>query len=694
MKSNKTKPLVESHLLNHDVKFSLKGVKTFNDNRAISHSAIQLQEMANKAASKKTLQLKPNSTGLPDHLKTNTEQLSGHSLDDVKVHYNSSAPAQLNAHAFAQGNQIHVAPGQEKHLPHETWHVVQQKQGRVKPTKQLKAKVAINDSQHLETEADKMGNIANRLTLQRKEETQTLLATGTNLITQAPIQRKADHAKKFIKDNFDIEEDDELEDEIHSDSEEQIKEKKDGNQSLIEEETSSDEDSVSKKSSKSFQSDKPKWKGKMTFETIFAYIHNPSYPLNLRLELRKQWNRGMKNKTWLIDIPQDAIKTGGESITSKKGLKRSDSMELDNMDYQNELSIQSAKKHIIVTTQDNKPKKVPIFESTTDVTRLTRLYGKSHKKFGEKILGSQFALKLGKHVGLFDAPQGNDLVYVPLKQKEKSKDKFETEKESKPETKSKEVTHSSNDDTTVDEKIEYLRDGKIFNWSDHADELKRNIKNPEEFKNELMKALEGELIPNSEQVVSTLGALICDAKLSIVGYLSYLNGLKKSKEVDPKKLFSSKPEDNPVWEPSVVEGRIKPDLRRKEKMESYKEQIRAYEILYQNNCLINAIARAAGRGNATEMELIEIRIAIGSVGDMLLATPENVTIIRRGLRINNTVIVRYVDQPAEVINGGDPALTIYHDGGDHFSHEKPEGKNYDFKIKEEVIENKEEVTEN
>ena len=50
-------------------------------------------------------------------------------------------PAQLQAHAFAQGADIHMAPGQEKHLPHEAWHVVQQKQGRVKPTVQMKGKV-------------------------------------------------------------------------------------------------------------------------------------------------------------------------------------------------------------------------------------------------------------------------------------------------------------------------------------------------------------------------------------------------------------------------------------------------------------------------------------------------------------------------------------------------------------------------
>lgn len=69
---------------------------------------------------------KPNATGLPDHLKSGIESLSGMSMDEVKVHYNSEKPAQLNALAYAQGTDIHVGPGQERHLPHEAWHVVQQ----------------------------------------------------------------------------------------------------------------------------------------------------------------------------------------------------------------------------------------------------------------------------------------------------------------------------------------------------------------------------------------------------------------------------------------------------------------------------------------------------------------------------------------------------------------------------------------
>ena len=100
---------------------------------------------------------RPNNTGLPDGLKSGVESLSSVSLGNVRVHYNSSRPAQLDALAYAQGSDIHVAPGQERHLPHEAWHVVQQAQGRVKPTLQMKGGVPVNDDAGLEREADVMG---------------------------------------------------------------------------------------------------------------------------------------------------------------------------------------------------------------------------------------------------------------------------------------------------------------------------------------------------------------------------------------------------------------------------------------------------------------------------------------------------------------------------------------------------------
>ena len=99
---------------------------------------------------------------MPDNLKSGIESLSGMDMSEVRVHRNSDKPAQLNAHAYAQGNDIHLAPGQEQHLPHEAWHVVQQRQGRVKPTMQM-AGQQVNDDPSLESEADVMGGRALRM---------------------------------------------------------------------------------------------------------------------------------------------------------------------------------------------------------------------------------------------------------------------------------------------------------------------------------------------------------------------------------------------------------------------------------------------------------------------------------------------------------------------------------------------------
>lgn len=128
-------------------------------------NALQLQRtIGNQATSQLLVQQRPiqkkeNNTGLPDSLKSGIETLSGYSMDEVRVHYNSDKPAQLNALAYTQGQDIEVGPGQERHLPHEGWHLAQQMQGQVKPTAQVNG-VSINDDQALEQEADVMGSKA------------------------------------------------------------------------------------------------------------------------------------------------------------------------------------------------------------------------------------------------------------------------------------------------------------------------------------------------------------------------------------------------------------------------------------------------------------------------------------------------------------------------------------------------------
>lgn len=93
-------------------------------------------------------------TGLPDNLKAGIENLSGLSMDSVKVHYNSRKPAELQTRAYTQGTNIFLGPNEEEHLAHEAWHVVQQRQGRVIPTIQLKAEgISVNDDASLERES-------------------------------------------------------------------------------------------------------------------------------------------------------------------------------------------------------------------------------------------------------------------------------------------------------------------------------------------------------------------------------------------------------------------------------------------------------------------------------------------------------------------------------------------------------------
>lgn len=148
---------------------------------------LPLQKMPNSDGGKSQSQKEPNNTGLPNNLKFGVENLSGQSLDDVNVHYNSDKPSQLKAHAYAQGNDIHLAPGQEQHLPHEAWHVAQQKQGRVKPNTQLKGE-AVNNDQALEHEADVMGSKAQQM---------YTTSFSANEVTQ-PKQLKNGNSLQFI----------------------------------------------------------------------------------------------------------------------------------------------------------------------------------------------------------------------------------------------------------------------------------------------------------------------------------------------------------------------------------------------------------------------------------------------------------------------------------------------------------------
>ncbi len=141
---------------------------------------------------------------LPDGLRTGIESLSGMDMGSVRVHYASPLPAQLNALAYAQGSDIHLARGEEKHLPHEAWHVVQQSSGRVKPTTQAQG-VSINDDPALEREADAMGARALQLkTDGRDSRAPGRIGGGQKIVQRYLIVGGFDHTNDVKTNGADI----------------------------------------------------------------------------------------------------------------------------------------------------------------------------------------------------------------------------------------------------------------------------------------------------------------------------------------------------------------------------------------------------------------------------------------------------------------------------------------------------------
>jgi hypothetical protein len=105
-----------------------------------------------------------NRTGMPDSVKAKMEGSFGRDFSDVQIHANSGHAAQMGALAYAQGQDLHFAPGQfnpsttqgQQLLGHELAHVVQQQENRVQPTTEVGG-VPVNDDPGLESEADHLG---------------------------------------------------------------------------------------------------------------------------------------------------------------------------------------------------------------------------------------------------------------------------------------------------------------------------------------------------------------------------------------------------------------------------------------------------------------------------------------------------------------------------------------------------------
>ncbi len=127
-------------------------------------------------------------TGIPGEVQNSFEAFSGLSFDDVRVHYNSSEPAKMQALAFTHGNQVHIGPGQKTHLGHELGHVIQQKRGQVRPSVTVRrAAFDLNLDSKLEMEADSLSFQALAGKFLTPFEGLAVARSGRNNVVQAKL---------------------------------------------------------------------------------------------------------------------------------------------------------------------------------------------------------------------------------------------------------------------------------------------------------------------------------------------------------------------------------------------------------------------------------------------------------------------------------------------------------------------------
>lgn len=135
--------------------------------RALAFRAVPRVVQAKRGAATRHADEASHAAGpgaLPLSLRSQMESALGADLSGVRVHPGSPRARMLGAQAFAQGDEVHVAPGYwqpetprgRELIGHELAHVLQQRDGRVAPTSSV-AGATLNDDAGLEREADVLG---------------------------------------------------------------------------------------------------------------------------------------------------------------------------------------------------------------------------------------------------------------------------------------------------------------------------------------------------------------------------------------------------------------------------------------------------------------------------------------------------------------------------------------------------------
>ena len=102
---------------------------------------------------------------LPNKLLFAAKSLTGLSLENVDVIYDSPKTEQYQSDGFVKNNEIHLAKGNKGLIGHETWHMIQRIQNRVRTGEKTNPHFTINKNKNLENEAHIMGDKLMRMNI-------------------------------------------------------------------------------------------------------------------------------------------------------------------------------------------------------------------------------------------------------------------------------------------------------------------------------------------------------------------------------------------------------------------------------------------------------------------------------------------------------------------------------------------------
>jgi hypothetical protein len=146
----------------------MKDVQNENHDRQLSGHFHEVNENGKRIMAPPPLQLKAGpGFNAKNPVMAKMEEAFDSDFSDVNLHTDSDQASQLGALAYAQGNDVHFAPGQynpasqagQELLGHELAHVVQQRNGQVS-AQAKEGGIPLNQDSGLESEADAMGKLA------------------------------------------------------------------------------------------------------------------------------------------------------------------------------------------------------------------------------------------------------------------------------------------------------------------------------------------------------------------------------------------------------------------------------------------------------------------------------------------------------------------------------------------------------